>query len=279
MSVSDHLVEQIPPLQACALIAHATTRIRMGTLVLNNDFRHPVLLAREAATVAEISGGRFELGLGAGHMRAEYQRAGLRFDPHPVRAARLEESARIVRALLAGGPVTFEGSHYAVRDERCWPVPAQPVPLLVGGNSEAVHRCAARHADIAGLIGFGHRRGGTAFDNSAFTAQGLERQLARLRRLAGERFVRLELQALVQWTEVTGDRRAAAERLAAGFALPTVTLLESPYVLLGTAAEIADQLRGRSERFGVRRWTILSGTPGHPPPETLAPVVDRVRAG
>src|SRR5205823_7261034 len=112
LTVPDHLAEMIAPIPALVTAAAVTKTLRIGTFVLNNDFRHPVLLAREAAAVDLLTDGRLELGLGAGHMRSEYDEAGLRFDPAEVRIARLGEAVQIVKGLLAGEAVDFQGQHY-----------------------------------------------------------------------------------------------------------------------------------------------------------------------
>ena len=279
ITVPDHLVPGlVAPLTACAIIASATERVHVGTLVLNNDFRHPVVLAREAAALADLAAGRFELGLGSGHARVEYERAGMRFAPGSVRAARLRESAQILRGLFAGDTVTFAGDHYTVSGESLSPPPAVPIPILIGGNSRDVQACAARCADIVGLVGFSHRRGGTEIDMSDFTVDALERQLARLRGLAGARFSRLELQVLVQWHEVTPNRRAAAERAAPLLELPVEAVLNSPYVLLGTTDEIATQIREQHEQLGITRWTVFGDRPDVASFETLAPVLELLAA-
>jgi probable F420-dependent oxidoreductase len=266
ITVGDHLHPRaIAPLTACAVVAGATERVRFGPLVLNNDFRHPVVLAREAAALAELSGGRFELGLGAGFARREYERAGIPFDSLAVRAGRLAESAAILRGLLAGEEVTFVGEHYVVRGESMRAPP--PVPVLIGGNSRAVHAAAAEHADFVGLIGIG----GEASD---FSTAGLERQVERLRELAGPRFDRLELHALVQWHEVTDDRASAAERAGPSLDVPAEIGLDSPYVLIGAAEEIAAQLHGLRERLGLTRWTVFGDRPDLQPADALVPVLE-----
>src|SRR4051812_14382959 len=182
VSVPDHLAPGLAPaLTACAVLADASERLRIGTMVLNNDLRHPAVLAREAAGLADLSGGRFELGLGAGYMQAEYDRAGLRFDRAGVRVARLCESVQVLRGLLDGETVTLDGEHYTIRDERLDPAPASRVPILVGGNGQRTQACAARHADALGLTGFSPRRDGTDIDASSITCAGLDAQVARLR--------------------------------------------------------------------------------------------------
>src|SRR5438132_14203420 len=123
--VADHLVPQLlDPFPSLAAAAGATERLRVGTFVVNNDLRHPVMLAREAATVDLVSDGRFELGMGAGHMESEYREAGIAFDRGRVRVERLAESVEIVKTLLAGEECTFEGRHYQVRGHRV-PAPHQ----------------------------------------------------------------------------------------------------------------------------------------------------------
>lgn len=278
VSVPDHLVDDLPPpLIACAAIAEATTRVRVATLVLNNDLRHPVLLAREVAMLSELSGGRFELGLGAGYARAEYQRAGIRYDPAPVRIARLCESVQIVRRLLSGELVTFAGEHYGLAAERCSPAPTRPVPILVGGNSAAVHACAAAYADALGFVGFSANAGGPTMVVRDATREAFECQLRRLEALpAGGR--PLQRHVLVQTYELTDDRATALVRIAADLEVTADELARSPYVAVGTAEQIASQLLELHRSCAVARFTVFADKPGAPPLETLAPVVELLSA-
>lgn len=269
ISVGDHL-GYFPPLTACAIVAEATTRVRLGPLVLNNDFRHPVVLAHEAAALADLSGGRFELGLGAGYARREYERAGIPFASRAVRVARLGESATILRGLFSGEAVSFVGEHYVIR-EQALPRPAHRVELLIGGNSPEVHLVGALHGDMVGLAGSPRSRVGGSSD---YSFGALERQVTELRHLAGPRFSRLELHVLVQWHEVTGDRRAAAERAARALEVSVDVALDSPYVLLGTADEIATQLREHHHALGITRWTVFADRRDIQSAETLVPVLD-----
>ena len=246
-SVPDHLAPGLaPPLTACAALADASERLRIGTMVLNNDLRHPAVLAREAAGLADLSGGRFELGLGAGYMQGEYDRAGLRFEPARVRVARMCESVQVLRGLLAGETVSFDGEHYTVREEHLDPAPAVRVPILIGGNGRRTQACAARHADALGLTGFSPRRDGTVIDASSITSAGLDAQVARLRELTADRAEPLPLQALVQSIELTSRRGEALERIAAALELPLEWIADSPYVLVGMADEIAACASGPS---------------------------------
>lgn len=245
-----------------------TSRIRFGPLVLNNDLRHPVVLAQEASALARWSGGRLELGLGAGYNRSEYERLGLAFAPLAVRAKRLAEAAMIIRALLAGETVTMEGEHYTVRDVSLG-TSTQRVPLLIGGNSAEVLAVAAMHADYVGLVGYSP---GTS--TSDLARSGLELQIGRLRGFAGPRFAELELHVLVQWHEITSDRQAAAARAASELEASEEVALDSPYALFGTPEEIAEQLHGDARRFGISRWTIFGDRPGLAPAGAFKPVLE-----
>ena len=259
MLIADHLVDgMFSSLAALVSAAEATDRIRVGTLVLNNDFRHPVVLARDAAVVDLLTDGRLELGLGAGHMKHEYDGAGLTFDPPQVRVARMIEAATIIRGLLAGEEVTFEGEHYRLDAQRCYPTPKHPVPLLIGGNGRAVLRAAARLADIVGFTGFSQVEGERNVNPNHFTDARLREQIEWVRTAAPERFDQLELSTLVQGVTITADRRATAAELQP--LLPALTIddiLSSPYGLIGTPEQIAEQLRDRRERLGISYVTVF----------------------
>jgi probable F420-dependent oxidoreductase len=272
--VPDHLAELLAPFPALAAAAASTTRLRMGTAVLNNDFRHPVLLAREAATLDVLSDGRFELGLGAGHMRSEYEQAGLTFDAGATRVGRLAEAVVIVKELLEGKPVSFTGRHYRVSDHTIHPRPVQRPrpPMFIGGNAPRLLQLAAGQADIVGLTGIAFRRGGTAPDVSDFRAAVVDERVRLVREGAGERLERVELNALVQRVIVTDDRRGAAQELSARW--PSLTadeILASPYVLVGTVDQIVDDLRARRDRWGISY--IMTHEPFT---DALAPVVARL---
>src|SRR5262249_56643189 len=190
--LADHLVSIPSPFTALAVASAATSQIRVGPFVLNNDLRHPVIVAREAATLDMLSGGRLELGLGAGHMRSEYEEAGIPYDPAGVRVQRLEESVTIVKALLAGEQVTFEGAHYRINGHRGWPPPTQRPrpPVLIGGNGRRLLSPAAREAVIVGLAGVTQPAGGTRAAPSRFFPQGLEDRMALVGTLAVHPYLR-----------------------------------------------------------------------------------------
>jgi probable F420-dependent oxidoreductase len=271
--VPDHVADILPPIAALTSAADATTTLRVGTFVLNNDLRHPVLVAREAAAIDLLSDGRFELGVGAGHMASEYRRLGVPFEDNRTRSERLAEAVAIVKPLLGGEEVTFSGVHYQVAGQRIHPAPVQEPrpPLLIGGNSRNVLALAGRQADIVSFLGFSHRRGGTEFDPAAFTHSGTEERVEIVREAAGDRFRELELNAVVQRVTVTDRRRAVAEEIAGDNGLSADDALASPYFLLGSVDEIAEALIEGRERHGFSYIAVFE-----PALETFAPVVERL---
>ena len=247
-----------PPLVPLVSVAEATA-LRIGTLVLNNDLRHPALVARDAATIDLVSDGRFELGIGAGHMRAEYEQIGLGFDPAATRIERLAESVHIVKALFAGEAVSFTGEHYRLTEHRLYPLPVQRPhpPLLIGSNSREGLLLAAREADIVGLMGFGHRQGGREINPSGFTEAATATRIDWIREAAGSHFANLELNVLVQHVIVTNHAVDAAAEFVARSAslreagLSAEDLLSSPFILIGSVDELDDEIRARRERLGI----------------------------
>ena len=274
LTVPDHLADLLAPMPALLSAAEATTRLRVGTNVLNNDFRHPVLAAREAATVDLLTDGRLQFGLGAGHMQSEYDQAGLRFDAGGTRVERLAEAVTIVKGLLKGEQVTFAGRHYRVTDHTIHPLPAQRPhpPILIGGNGRRLLTLAAKEADIVGLSGITFRRGGAQPDLSGWRPAGVDARVQLMREAAGDRYDRLELNALVQRVVVTDDRRQAAEELTHRWTqLSPEEILQSPYVLIGTVDQLVEDLQARRARWGISSYVIFE-----PYIDVFAPVVARL---
>lgn len=271
LTVPDHLADFFAPMPALVSAAEATTTLRVGTNVLNNDFRHPVLVAREAATVDLLTEGRLQLGLGAGHMRSEYDQAGLSFETGGTRVERLAEAVTVIRALLDREQVTFAGRYYRVTGHTIHPLPVQQPhpPIVISGNGRRLLTLAAREADIVGLSGITFRRGGTAPDVSGWKVSGVDERVQLVREVSGDRWVGLELNVLVQRVLVMDDRRRAAEELARRWSqLSPDEILESPYVLIGTADQIIEDLQARRERWGISYLTIFE-----PYARAFAPVV------
>ena len=258
--VPDHVVDGLfSPMVALCSMADATSRIRVGTFVLNNDFRHPALLAREAATVDLLTDGRLELGLGAGHAAPEYTQIGLSFDPGSVRVERLEESIGILRRLFDGETVTVEGKHYGLAGHRLYPQ-ARP-SLLVGGNGDRVLRLAAQQADIVGFTGLGRTRPDGQRHEMEWEAQQIDAKVALVREAAGARLDQLELNVLVQHIDITNDRHAAIAPVAAYTDGDPDVMLKAPYLLIGSVDEIIEQLHRARDRWGFTYFVTRSAEP------------------
>jgi probable F420-dependent oxidoreductase len=264
----DHFGRQLAPLPALLAAAMATPRLRVGTIVLDNDFRHPAILAKEAATIDLMTDGRLELGIGAGWMQADYQWSGLPFDPPPIRVARLAEAVSILKAYFtAEGPITFEGRFYRI--DNLEPFPRRRPRLLIAGSRRRMLQLAAREADIVGLEDhqFAERATGEARINVADAAE----QAAIVRAAAGARFDDLELNVFAARTEVTDQRAAAVERLAGQLQLAPAQVDASMSFLLGSVDAIVDQLQERRERLGISYVMIFDRAM-----DAFAPVVARL---
>jgi probable F420-dependent oxidoreductase len=270
--VPDHFRDHLAPVPALVAAALATTRLRVGSLVFSNDFRHPAVLAKEAATIDVLSGGRFELGLGAGWLREEYDQTGIRFDAPGTRVERLEEAVTIIKRLLAGERVTFAGRHYTIADLEGRPTPVQRPhpPIAIGGGGRRTLSLAAREASIVGLVPRA-RRDGSGLDLNDLSDAATREKLEWVRAAAGERFDSLEINTLIQAVAVADQRMAAADQLASRFKVAREVVLETVYVALGTIEEICETLRQRRERYGISYLTVFERDM-----EAFAPVVARL---
>jgi probable F420-dependent oxidoreductase len=273
----DHLGDQFAPVPALLAAAEATQTLRIGSLVFDNDFRHPVMLAKEAATLDVLSGGRFELGLGAGWERSEYERAGLTYDAPAARVRRMEESLHIIKGLFADGPVTFSGAYYQVQQVEGYPKPVQRPhpPILIGGGGKRTLTLAAREATMVGFSPAFRGPGGGA-DYTDATPASLHQKVAWVRQAAGDRFDDLELSILVAEVFTTEEREAAAQFIAQTMApdmpeLTTELILSVPYLLIGSVEQICADLLSRREQFGISYITVFERSM-----EALAPVVARL---
>jgi probable F420-dependent oxidoreductase len=270
----DHFGDQLAPVPALMAIADATAQLRIGTLVLDNDYRHPVVLAKETATLDLLSDGRLELGLGAGHSEPEYRSAGLRFDRPGVRIERLGESLALLDGLLRGDEVTRTGAHYAVTGARVFPRPVQQPrpPFLVGGGGRRLLALAARTADVVGLTGTGPTRAdGRNHVPSHWAPAAVDAQVAHVRtEAAAAGRPPPELHALVQVVTVTDDRRAVLEAISRHLRELSLEDLEgTPYLLVGSVDAIVEQLQAARERWGISYVTVRDE-------EAMAPVVARL---
>ena len=270
--VSDHVGASWAPLAVLGAVAQATERARVGSLVLNNDFRHPVQLAREIAAIDHLSGGRVELGLGAGHSFTEYKAIGLPFDAPADRKARLAESVEVLRALLDGQEVTCAGRFYELDGVRTMRALQDRLPILVGVNGTRALAHAAQHADVIGLTMLGRTLEDGQRHEARWEPDRIDRTIAHIREAAAGRPSPPELNALIQATVVTDDRAAAAAQIVRRIAGLTVAdALTSPFLAIGTHDEIAEHLLACRERWGISYFSVRSI-------HEFAPVIERVRA-
>jgi probable F420-dependent oxidoreductase len=256
--IPDHFEDQLAPIAALTSAAEATETLRVGSLVFDNDYRHPLVLAKEMATLDLLSEGRVEVGLGAGWQRSDYEQSGIAYDPPALRVARLQESVAIMKALWQQEQVSFEGEHYHLTDARGLPRPysSPHPPLIIGGGSPKVLAFAAREADIVGVnpsLAAGHI--GAEITAEIGIAKYHER-VGWVREAAGERFAQLELQCLTFVVSVGEARDVVLERLAPLFSLPPAEVGQVPLALVGTVGEIVETLVARRDELGLSYWVV-----------------------
>jgi len=270
LTIPDHFDDQFAPVVALASAAEATETLRVGALVWCNDYRHPVVFAKEAATLDLLSDGRLELGIGAGWMKSDYQEAGMEYDRPGVRIDRMVESVEILKGLFADEPFSFEGEHYTITSLNGTPKPVQRPhpPFLIGGGGPRFLRLAGRLANIVGInpnLSAGVIDADTGSDA---TAERYEEKLTWVKDGAGDRFEDIELQIRVFFPMVTDNRDELLETMAGGVGLTAEEGLESPLALVGTTDQIIEAIRERRERFGFSYIVI-----GQSEVDDFAPIV------
>jgi probable F420-dependent oxidoreductase len=251
LTIADHLDDALAPTPALMAAADATTALRVGTMVCANDYRHPVVLAKEAATLDVLTGGRFDLGIGAGWMTTDYEQAGLPLDRPAVRIGRLAEALTVLRGLWSGEPCSFAGEHYAIAHLDGHPKPSTPggPPIVVGGGGRRILELAGRAADV---VGINVNLAAGVIDRSAFwdgTAEVTEEKIGWVRAAAGDRDPVLHVR--VHLALVTDDREGIVEQLSGGFGLTPAQARATPHAVVGDVSEICDQLVERRERWGI----------------------------
>jgi probable F420-dependent oxidoreductase len=267
----DHFGDQLAPVPGLMAAADATSTLRVGALVWDNDYKHPVVLAKEAATIDVLSGGRLEFGIGAGWMNTDYEQAGIPKDRDGVRIARMLEGLAVYRGLWGDGPFSFEGEHYTITNLDGFPKPHQKPgpPILIGGGGPKVLGIAAREADIVGVnpaIPKGYVDADAALET---IPERLDVKLGWVRDAAGPRFDDIEINILVFLTNVGDDAAAALEPTSQLFGVTPEQLAASPYAWVGSAKEVADQLRAARERWSAS-YFVVQGEAGM---DAAAPIV------
>ena len=251
----DH-VGAVDPFVPLVVAAEATTTLRVGPLVVNNELHHPVLLARTAATVDLLTGGRLVLGMGTGYMQSEHDATGIELRPPGRRVDRLEESLAALRSLLDTGACTMAGEHHRLAVERLGVAPAQArVPILLGGHGPRVVALGARYADIFQFTGLTHGEGGKP-EAGGFAIADVEQRARWLDEAAGDRASAIERSLLIQVTHVGTDGGAVLEQLSKVYGSDVPFLEATPFLLVGSVEQIVDKLSSLRERLGVSHVVV-----------------------
>jgi probable F420-dependent oxidoreductase len=271
--MSDHFNDQLAPIPALAAAAEATERLRIGTLVLDNDFRNPAMAAKELATLDLLSDGRLEWGMGAGWFPFDYESTGIPFDGGAVRAARLGQAVTIMKGLFADGPVTHKSDEYEITELEGTPKPVQSPhpPLLIGAARRRMLSLAGRHADIVGVAPSLDSRPFGSRPALMSVSEATDRQVGWIRDGAGTRFDGIELQMVAFPASVGGDTTRQVDNLAQAWGIDPSEVQASPHVLIGSVDEICDGLEHRRARWGVSYWVVASAVV-----DAFAPVVDQL---
>jgi probable F420-dependent oxidoreductase len=271
--IPDHFEDQFGPLVALTVAAEATTTLRVGSLVFDNDYRHPVVLAKEIATLDLASEGRVEFGLGAGWMTTDYDESGIPLDPPGVRVARMVEGLAIMKQLWASEAVSFAGEHYTITNAHGLPRPhsVPHPPIVIGGGSKRILSIAAREADIVG-INPDLRAGYVGPEVLAkVIPTAWDERVGWVRDAAGARFDELDIQALTFLVAIGTPFAEAAPNFAPLLGIEPEALADVPLAMVGTVEEISDHLEARRARWGFNYIVVHEGEL-----DAFAPVVDRL---
>lgn len=255
--VPDHLGDVFAPMLAMTWAAAITTTLRLGSCVFDNDFRHPVLLAKDAATLDVFSGGRLELGLGAGWMQSEYEQIGLAFDRPGVRIERLAEAVSIIKRYLQGETVTFAGQHYTLSEMPALPLAIQHPhpPILMGGSGKRMLTLAAQEATSVSLIPKirSIARGdhmNDLLDMADILPEATQQKITWIREAAGPRFADLEL-SIVPIDVLVTDRQSDLSAFAGRYGLSEEQMQKTPFLLAGSIEQICDKLFYMRTQYGI----------------------------
>ena len=273
LTMPDHFTDQLAPIPALMAAASATTTLRVGALVFDNDYKHPVVLAKELATIDLLSDGRLEIGLGAGWMISDYEEAGIPYDSPKVRIDRFIEGVAVIRGAMAEGAFSFSGDHYTITNYNGQPKPIQArPPLLIGGGGKRVLSYAAREADIIGINGT--MTAGVVGPEalSTMTAESVDEKVAIVAAAGAHRINDIEMNIRTFFVKVTNDRAATVDGISSMFGVSKDMIDASPFALIGSVEECIEQLLERRERWGFS-YTIV----GAENIDECAPIVAALR--
>jgi len=270
LTLPDHFDAQLAPVPALMAAAAVTENLRVGSLVWDNDYKHPLVLAKELATMDVLSDGRLEIGIGAGWMISDYEQAGMTYDPAGVRIDRFVEGLTIIKGLMADGPFSFTGRHYTISGHDGTPKPVQSPrpPILIGGGGKRVLSIAAREADIVGINATMSAGvvGREAFDT--MTAEAVEGKVNIVREAAGDRWNEIEMNIRAFLVNITPDTAGAADGIGRMIGVTPDEVLATPFALVGPPEKLVDDLLARRDRWGFS-YVIVGGDDI----ESFAPVV------
>ena len=276
----DHLIAQLAPVPFMATVAAATERLRIGTFVLNNDLRHPAVLAQDLASLDVLSGGRLEIGIGAGWNVSEYRAIGLPFDPVGRRVSRLGEAIAVLKGAFAPGPFSFAGEDYTIAAYDAQPKPVQQPhpPIFIGGGGRRILSLAGREADIVGLAPRILPGAEPRTDPRSLTLEAAVEKVGWVREAAGDRFDRLELNIYPSQSDIviTDDALPKVRELAGrlrsrtGIEITEQELVESPHIFIGSVDGLVEKFQMLRERLGIS--SIMVGGI-----DELVPVVERLK--
>ena len=274
LTMPDHFTDQLAPIPALMTAADNTTTLRIGALVWDNDYKHPVVLAKELATIDVLSGGRLELGLGAGWMISDYEQSGIIYDRPGVRIDRFIEGLDVIRGCMAAESFSYSGKHYTITNYNGLPKPIQAPcpPILIGGGGKRVLTYAAQHADIigvnatltAGVVG--------SEVIATMSAAAVDDKVAIVRNAVGGRINDIEMNIRAFMVNVTDDASGAVNRLASAMHVDDSMIAETPFALIGPPSKLIEDLLARRERWGFS-YVIVGGEDI----ESFAPVVAALR--
>jgi len=267
--LTDHLTQQLAPIPAMAAALEATTTLRVGSYVFANDYRNPLMLAKEIATLDLLSGGRVDLGLGAGWYVRDYEMLGIPYDRAGVRVSRMIETVRLLDRLFLEDTVDASGAFYTVHGARLLPKRPRP-PLMIGGGGPRILRFAAEHADIIALNPQFNADGHPVL--SDLTTGATLRKLDVLREALGDRFAKVELNVFIVDAGVSDEPRSLLDAIATRLKGTAAQLVDSPFFLYGSVAELKRQILERRERLGITYYGLPEKAL-----EPFAPVVRELR--
>lgn len=274
LTMPDHFDDQLAPVPALMTAADATTSLRIGALVWDNDYKHPVVLAKELATMDLLSDGRLEIGIGAGWMRSDYDAAGMQYDTPGVRIDRFIEGVAIIRGLMKPDPFSFEGNHYTITNMTGLPRPVQQPcpPVLVGGGGKRVLTYAAQEVDIIGINGTLTAGVVGAEAIASMTAEAVDEKVAVVANAGAHRLGEIEMNVRAFFVNVTDDRANAVSSMANLIRVPEEMIINTPFALIGSPSSIIEDLIARREKWGFS-YVIV----GAQDIESFAPVVAALR--